>query len=75
MVLCGVTTDCCVISTALAATDAGAFVRVAADACGGSSDTAHDAALTVMRGYAPQIDVSTVDRELSRFADTATSPI
>jgi len=75
LVLCGVATDCCVISTALAAADAGAFVRVAADACGGSSDESHEAALTVMRGYAPQIDVSTVDRELERLAGAATTPI
>ncbi|MEO8476752.1 MAG: isochorismatase family protein, partial [Actinomycetota bacterium] len=32
LVLCGVATDCCVISTALAAADAGLRVRVVADA-------------------------------------------
>ena len=36
IVLAGVTTDCCVLSTALAAADAGVHVTVAADACAGS---------------------------------------
>ena len=35
IVLTGVTTDCCVLSTALAAADAGVHVIVAADACRG----------------------------------------
>jgi nicotinamidase-related amidase len=35
MVLCGVSTDCCVLSTAVAAADAGVAVRVVADACAG----------------------------------------
>ena len=67
LVLCGVATDCCVISTALAAVDGGAFVRLASDACGGSSDAAHDAAITVMGAYAPQIEISSVERELERL--------
>jgi len=67
IVVCGVTTDCCVISTALAAADDGAFVRIASDACGGSSAAAHEAALTVMRGYAPQIEISSVEEELRRL--------
>ncbi len=33
MVLCGVSTDCCVLMTALAAVDDGVAVRVVADAC------------------------------------------
>jgi nicotinamidase-related amidase len=69
IVLGGVATDCCVISTALAAVDGGAFVRLAADACGGSSEASHEAAITVMRGYAPQIEISSVDRELERLAE------
>lgn len=58
LVLCGVSTDCCVVSTALAAADAGAHVRVVADACAGSSPENHDAALRVMGLYAPQIVVT-----------------
>ena len=68
LVLTGVATDCCVISTALPAADEGAFVRVVDDACRGSSAEAHDAAISVLRGYAPQIEVTTVDRELELVA-------
>lgn len=55
--LVGVSTDCCVISTALAAADGGARVRVVAAGCAGSSPEAHEQALAVMRLYAPQIEV------------------
>lgn len=58
VVLAGVATDCCVISTALAAADAGAHVTVAADACAGSSAENHAAAIQVMSLYPPQITVS-----------------
>ena len=58
VVLTGVSTDCCVISTALAAADAGAHVTVAADACAGSTAENHAAALQVMGLYPPQITVS-----------------
>lgn len=57
LVLAGVATDCCVLSTALAAADAGCFVEVVAEACAGSSDEAHARALEAMRLYAPQITV------------------
>ena len=57
LVLAGVATDCCVISTALAAADAGCTVTVVSDACAGSSDQNHAAALQVMGLYAPQITV------------------
>ncbi|WP_066912274.1 cysteine hydrolase family protein [Millisia brevis] len=55
--LVGVSTDCCVISTALAAADAGATIRVVADGCAGSSDDNQARALDLMRLYAPQIEV------------------
>ncbi len=67
LVLCGVATDCCVIATALPAADAGMFVRVVSDACAGATDEAHEGALTVMRGFAPQIEVTTVAEELERL--------
>lgn len=57
LVLTGVATDCCVISTALAAADAGATVRVVADACAGSTPENHAKALDVMALYAPQITI------------------
>ncbi|TDW50532.1 nicotinamidase-related amidase [Curtobacterium sp. PhB25] len=57
LVLTGVSTDCCVLSTALAAADAGATVTVVADACAGASDADHERALGAMRLYAPLITV------------------
>ncbi len=60
LVLTGVSTDCCVVSTALAAADAGATVTVVADACAGASDDDHERALALMRLYGPLITV--VDR-------------
>jgi nicotinamidase-related amidase len=57
LVLAGVATDCCVLSTALAAADAGCLVEVVPEACAGSSDEAHQRALDAMRLYAPQIVV------------------
>lgn len=57
LVLTGVSTDCCVLSTALAAADAGAHVTVVADACAGASDEDHERALAAMRLYAPLITV------------------
>ena len=65
VVLAGVSTDCCVLSTALAAADAGARVTVAADACAGSSAENHAAALHVMGLYPPQITVSDTTTVLS----------
>lgn len=60
IVVTGVSTDCCVLSTALAAADAGVRVRVVADACAGLSDVDHQRALDVMGLYAPLIEITTV---------------
>lgn len=65
LVLCGVSTDCCVISTALPAADAGGRVTVVADACAGSTAENHAAALQVMGLYPPQITVSDTAAVLS----------
>jgi len=61
LVVAGVSTDCCVLSTVLAAADAGRRVRVVADACAGASPADHARALDAMRLYAPLVDVTTVD--------------
>jgi nicotinamidase-related amidase len=58
VVLTGVSTDCCVLSTALAAADAGVHIRVAADACAGLSDADHQRALDAMALYAPLIEIT-----------------
>ena len=60
IVLTGVSTDCCVLSTALAAADAGVAVRVVADACAGASEADHQRALDAMALYAPLISLTTV---------------
>ena len=57
LVLAGVSTDCCVLSTALAAADAGVAVRVVADACAGVTDESHRQALDIMRLYGPLVEV------------------
>jgi nicotinamidase-related amidase len=57
LVLAGVSTDCCVLSTALAAADAGVAVQVVRDACAGVDDESHERALATMALYGPLIEV------------------
>lgn len=64
LVLVGVSTDCCVVSTALAAADAGATITVVTDACAGSTPENHRAAMDVMALYPPQITLATTDEVL-----------
>lgn len=59
LVLVGVSTDCCVLSTALAAADAGVHVRVVADACAGLTVEDHQRALDAMALYGPLIEIVT----------------
>jgi len=65
IVLTGVSTDCCVLSTALAAADAGVQVQVVADACAGASEADHQRALDAMALYTPLITLTTVADVLS----------
>ncbi|HEV7792056.1 MAG TPA: isochorismatase family protein [Pseudonocardia sp.] len=60
LVLTGVSTDCCVLSTALGAADAGVHARVVSDACAGLSATDHRRALDTMALYQPFLEVVTV---------------
>jgi nicotinamidase-related amidase len=62
LVLSGVTTDCCVITTALAAVDAGIYVQVVEDACAGSDEASHGKAIDIMRLYSPMLEIVTVDQ-------------
>ena len=57
LVLAGVSTDCCVLSTALAAADAGIPVQVVGDACAGADDESHAGALRIMQLQSPLIEV------------------
>lgn len=61
LVLSGVTTDCCVLTTALAAADAGVQVQVVADACAGVDEASHQKTLDIMRLYSPMLEVVTVE--------------
>ena len=70
LTVCGVSTDCCVLATVLAAVDAGAQVRVIADACAGITAEAHEAALNLMGGFAPQVTFASVAQELALLART-----
>ncbi len=69
IVLTGVSTDCCVIATALAAADAGVRVRIPADACAGGTPGDHDRALETMALFAPLIEITTVADVLVAAAD------
>jgi nicotinamidase-related amidase len=57
LVLAGVSTDCCVLSTALAAADDGVEVQVVADACAGIDDESHAKTLDILRLYSPLVEV------------------
>jgi nicotinamidase-related amidase len=57
LMLAGVSTDCCVLSTALAAADDGVSVQVVADACAGLTDESHAKALDILRLYSPLVEV------------------
>ncbi len=57
LVVCGVSTDCCVLSTVLAAADTGVEVLVVADACAGATDESHHRALDAMSLYAPLVRI------------------
>ncbi len=53
--LCGVSTACCVLSTALAAADAGIRVRIVRDATAAVSQDMVTAVLRILPNYAPLI--------------------
>jgi nicotinamidase-related amidase len=67
LVLCGVSSDCCVLSTALAAADAGVRVQVVADACAGMNATTHQQALNTMALYGPLIEIVSTDDVLASW--------
>ena len=48
------------LSTAVAAADAGIGVRVVADACAGVDDDSHAKALDILRLYAPLVEVTSL---------------
>lgn len=64
LVVTGVSTDCCVISTVLPAADAGATITLVSDGCAGSTAENHAAAVQVMGLYPPQVTVLTAAQVL-----------
>jgi nicotinamidase-related amidase len=74
LMLAGVSTDCCVLSTALAAADAGVAVTVAADACAGASEADHRRALDAMALYQPLVTVTTVAEALAARPGSRLTP-
>jgi nicotinamidase-related amidase len=68
LVVCGVSTDCCVLSTVLAAADAGVEVLVVADACAGATDESHQRAVDAMSLYAPLVRIVTTAEVLAELS-------
>jgi nicotinamidase-related amidase len=73
LVVCGVSTDCCVLSTVLAAADAGVEVLVVADACAGATEKTHQRALDAMSLYTPLVRIVSTDHVLAEV-DPAEQP-
>ncbi|GII32698.1 cysteine hydrolase family protein [Planotetraspora mira] len=71
LVVAGVSTDCCVLSTVVAAADAGVEVLVVSDACAGMTDESHRQALDIMALYGPLVRVVTSAEVLRDIEDTA----
>ena len=63
--VCGVATDCCVLTTVLAAADSGVAVRVPADACAGSTPENQELALSTMRLFEPLVTVTDTESILA----------
>jgi nicotinamidase-related amidase len=74
MVLAGVATDCCVLSTALGAVDAGRFVTVVSDACAAVSDEAQQQTLALLELLSPMCEVVTSRELLARAAHAKPAP-
>ncbi len=66
LILTGVATDCCVLSTALGAVDAGRYVTVVADACAAVSDEAQQQTLALLALLSPMCRVLTSAEVLTR---------
>jgi nicotinamidase-related amidase len=65
VVICGVSTETCVLATALGAVDSGRRVVVVPTACAGATAALHDAALEVLRSFAPNVTLTDVEGALA----------
>lgn len=68
IVICGVATDCRVISTVFAAVDAGKQVTIASDACAGLTTEAHEQAIALMGLLAPMVILKKVSQLIDKNA-------
>jgi len=75
IVLCGVSTDCCVLATALAAIDDGYKVRVVEDACAAANPDVQRMSIDLMERRAPLIEITTTQIEIARVSVGLTSNI
>lgn len=64
LVLCGVSTDCCVLATALSAIDAGRSVIVVTDACAAVNDQAQEQTVQLLGLLSPMVSLTTTDQIL-----------
>ncbi|WP_394213895.1 isochorismatase family protein [Brachybacterium vulturis] len=69
LLVAGVSTDCCVLTTVLAAADAGARLTVVTDACAASSPENGAAALHTMSLFPPQVELRTSADVLTRTTE------
>src|SRR5262249_42819264 len=74
LVLAGASTDCCVLSTALAAADDGVGVQVVADACAGISDESHAKTLDILRLYSPLVEVISLAEAIGQATRSGAAP-
>ncbi|MGC5076647.1 cysteine hydrolase family protein [Agrococcus sp. DT81.2] len=74
LVVCGVATDCCVLSTVLGAVDAGKFVTVVTDACAGATDEAHEQACALMGMLSPMVQLAGTADVVARAAARKSEP-
>lgn len=68
LLIAGVSTDCCVISTVLAGADAGAHLTVVSDACAASDPDNGAAALRTMGLFSPQVTLASTAEVLAEAA-------
>lgn len=65
LLVCGVATDCCILSTVLGAIDAGRSVTVVTDACAAVSDEAQEQTLQLLGLLSPMVTLTTTAEVLA----------
>jgi nicotinamidase-related amidase len=65
VIVCGVSTDCCVLSTVLPAVDSGVKVYVVSDACAAGNNHDNKRGLDAMKGYYPNIEIVSTENVLN----------